>query len=136
MDKKHRGAHNELTAAIWLLKQGYEVFRNVSAFGAVDFVATKGDEVLKIDVKGGLFHPDGRGNAPRLSPEQITAGIKCLVVYPDGQCAFVESRPYLEVVQCRSCERKLRTVREDFLCSRCRNKAPNNARRGSIQLPN
>ena len=33
MDAKHSGALTELTACAWFLKQGYEVFRNVSSRG-------------------------------------------------------------------------------------------------------
>jgi hypothetical protein len=55
LDRKHRGAQSELIASAWLLEQGYEVFRNVSANGIVDIVAynmANGDFVL-VDVKTG-----------------------------------------------------------------------------------
>lgn len=49
---KHRGAKSELAAVLWLMDIGYEVFRNVSAHGAVDVVAIARDgSMIKIDVK-------------------------------------------------------------------------------------
>jgi hypothetical protein len=36
---KHVGARSELIACEWLLAQGYEVFRNVSAHGPIDIIA-------------------------------------------------------------------------------------------------
>ncbi len=41
MDKKHNGTVSELIACTWLLKEGYEVFRNVSAHGLIDVVGIK-----------------------------------------------------------------------------------------------
>jgi type 1 fimbriae regulatory protein FimB/type 1 fimbriae regulatory protein FimE len=53
---KHRGAQSELIASAWLLEQGYEVYRNVSAVGLADLcvynVATK--EWFLVDVKTGI----------------------------------------------------------------------------------
>ena len=46
-----RGAVSELTATVWLLEQGYEVYRNVSPEGPFDLVAVKPGETLFIDVK-------------------------------------------------------------------------------------
>ena len=53
MDKKHKGAASELIATAWLLKQGYEVFRNVSQHGKIDLIAIhpETDEIKSIDVK-------------------------------------------------------------------------------------
>jgi Holliday junction resolvase-like predicted endonuclease len=42
MDSKHKGAHSELVACAWLLRQGYEVFRNISDRGIIDIIAIKG----------------------------------------------------------------------------------------------
>ena len=41
----------EARARAYLLEEGYEVFHNVSWNGDIDFVAIKGDEIKKIDVK-------------------------------------------------------------------------------------
>ena len=52
MDKKHKGATSELIATVWLLKKGYEVFRNVSQHGAVDIIARDSEtgKIIFIDV--------------------------------------------------------------------------------------
>ncbi len=42
-----KGAIGELIATIWLLKQGYEVYRNVSASGKFDLIAIKGDKIKR-----------------------------------------------------------------------------------------
>src|SRR5262245_4735089 len=68
---RHLGARSELIACEWLLSQGYEVFRNVSATGPIDVVAIKGSEVLLLDVKSS-------GSA--LSAEQRALGVKALRV--------------------------------------------------------
>jgi hypothetical protein len=81
MHSKHRGAHSELTACLWLLEQGYEVFRNISQHGIVDVVAFRGDEILKIDVKT-LGPPSVRGR-PLQKPEQ--AGV-AFVYVRNGDC--------------------------------------------------
>lgn len=51
--KKHKGALGELEVTCWLLKQGYEVFRNVSPFGAADIISRNPStgELTLIDVK-------------------------------------------------------------------------------------
>lgn len=45
-----KGAVNELKACIWLLEQGYEVYRNVTPHGNFDLIVMKNDELIKIDV--------------------------------------------------------------------------------------
>lgn len=44
---------SELKAKIWLLEQGYEVFRNVKSSGPADLLAwnVEKNHILKIDVK-------------------------------------------------------------------------------------
>lgn len=75
---KHKGAHSELIACAWLLSQGYEVFRNVSAFGLTDVIAQKGGRILLLDVKS--------ANATPLSKEQVAAGVLPLRVSSSGFC--------------------------------------------------
>jgi Holliday junction resolvase-like predicted endonuclease len=49
-----KGAALELEACAWLIKQGYEVFRNVSPVGKADIIIWKQGEVpTLIDVKMG-----------------------------------------------------------------------------------
>lgn len=80
VERKHRGAYSELIACAWLLKEGYEVFRNVSPHGAADLVAIGNGEVLRIDVKTGGVHP--------LQPAQAEQGIAAIYVLPNGDCVL------------------------------------------------
>ncbi len=86
MDKKHLGAKNELVATVWLLENGYEVFRNVSQHGMVDLVAMKAGDITLLDVK-----KLNRGTCTRLSQEQVDAGVKLLAVYEDDGCEIIEA---------------------------------------------
>jgi Holliday junction resolvase-like predicted endonuclease len=52
MDPKHKGALAELQACAWLLRHGYEVFRNISQCGVADLIAWKpGEPPILIDVR-------------------------------------------------------------------------------------
>jgi hypothetical protein len=87
--ENHRTAQTQLLACIYLLGEGYELFRNVSPHGMADIVACKGDEVLRIDVKS------GRG--AKLTPEQEEEGIiilhvDILHVDENGHCEFDTDR--------------------------------------------
>jgi hypothetical protein len=86
MDRKHLGARSEMIACIWLLNQGFEVFRNVSQHGLVDVIAVKGPTILKLDVKTAA-----NGPIERLSNEAIDAGVMTLSVYADGRCEITKS---------------------------------------------
>ena len=76
---KHTETHNELLAAAWLLRQGYEVFRNVSANGLIDLVAydtnTEAfvpiDDVLMTKILTGLNSPKRSGDTGQ---DQGTSG--------------------------------------------------------------
>jgi hypothetical protein len=81
---KHRTAETELAACLFLLREGYEVFRNISACGTADLIACKGDKVLRIDVKS--------GSAPKLTPEQESEGVVILHVDEHGHCEFGADR--------------------------------------------
>lgn len=49
-----KGAINELEVCAWLMKQGYEVFRNVAPTGKGDIIIWKsGEDPIVIDVKTG-----------------------------------------------------------------------------------
>ena len=94
--QKHRGGWAEVVACAWLLEQGYDVFRNVSATGPIDVVAVKGRETLYIDVKllavymktSIVKFGDAKVSKPRLTDMQVEAGIRALYVSPDGVCTF------------------------------------------------
>lgn len=47
-----KGAINELEVCAWLMRQGYEVFRNVSPTGKGDLIIWRhGEEPIIVDVK-------------------------------------------------------------------------------------
>lgn len=92
---KHRGAASELIASTWLLRQGYDVFRNVSPHGKIDIVAIREGEVTFVDVKtiGHTKLKDG-SIVFRISkrPEIMAlAGIRLLAVHPmSGECIWID----------------------------------------------
>ena len=72
VDPKHYGALAEIMACEWLIRQGYDLFRNISQHGLADFVAWKaGEPPILIDVKGAL-----RG----ATAAQRAAGVRILYV--------------------------------------------------------
>jgi hypothetical protein len=85
-NKKHRGAHGELTACVYLLGEGYEVFRNVSAWGTADLIAIRGGEFLRVDVKSGC--PSTRNP----TSVQQQEGVVILHVNEQGFCEFDADR--------------------------------------------
>ena len=101
--RKHTGARSEMIACVWLLDQGYEVFRNVSQFGLIDVVAIKGDEVLRLDIKG---KKSGTAST-RLKKAQIEAGVRCLSVV-DGVCTIHDLNVDVSKERtCRRCKKSL-----------------------------
>lgn len=89
MHSKHKGSHNELIAAAWLLQQGFEVFRNVSAHGEIDLVVFK-----HLD---GMFRPI---DVTSLSLYQTSEGEKINIPYQKinncrelgGRVVFVDAK--------------------------------------------
>lgn len=110
--RKHKGARNELAACVWLMDQGYEVFRNVSYFGDVDLVAIKGDELIRLDVKtqGG-----------RLRDSQFLKKIRSLHIMRDGTFQFdIHPDRDLLTVECKNCLVAFQGTRNHrFCCIRC-----------------
>jgi hypothetical protein len=74
------GALSELAACAWLLRRGYEVFRNVSPNGPADLVAWRpGYDPILVDVKTlGGADPNIKN---RLSPTQQGLGVRVLGVF-------------------------------------------------------
>lgn len=76
-----------MRACAWLLEEGFEVFRNVSAHGKVDVIALDPEtfKVLFIDVK---TIPIGR-----LKKEELeVGGIKLLSYDPEtNRCSFLNT---------------------------------------------
>ncbi len=83
-EKKRIGDISEHKAVVWLLEQGYEVFRNECCSGPIDIIALniETQEILKIDVKTGSIYirEDGtrRVNHSKLKEIQIKLDVKIL----------------------------------------------------------
>lgn len=75
------GSIAEHKATVWLLEQGYEVFRNVSPTGKVDLIATKDGEMTKVDVKKLSILPTGPSFRANDHEEQRARGIRFLWVH-------------------------------------------------------
>jgi len=105
-----RGACSELYACAWLLENGWEVFRNVSAKGWGDICAFKvGGVPVAFDVKTVSFSAhSGRLTYPRVTDKQEQAGILPIFVTTDGVCAFSMSE--LEVLYNGVSRSKRRTL--------------------------
>jgi Holliday junction resolvase-like predicted endonuclease len=78
------GDISEHRAVVWLLKQGYEVFRNECCSGPIDIIVvnTETKELLKIDVKTGSIYIRGDGtrkvNHGKLTETQKKLDVKLL----------------------------------------------------------
>lgn len=127
MDKKHKGARAELLAITFLLKEGYEVFRNVSPHGLIDIVALKGGVSVHFDVKTAQITSDGgKRLMARLSLEQVSAGVKCINVY-DDDAVVIDWSPQAsfkhESRECAMCGHAFRqTNAQHLFCTpKCRN---------------
>ena len=87
-----KGQVSELYASIYLIKQGYQVFFNISGKGPIDLVAVKDNETRFIDVKSAYVHFDSKGrlkiNNHNPSNKQQSLCVEILYVAPTGECAF------------------------------------------------
>jgi hypothetical protein len=112
MHRKHKGAHSELVACAWLLRQGYEVFRAVSPHGVIDLVAIKDGVAEYFDVKT----LDWSARLPPYAElEAVKLGVKYLIIRPDGSIEIHNSRSYSECVP----SPLIRPVRPMLNCQRC-----------------
>ncbi len=83
------GSFSELIAATWLMKQGYEVYRNLSACGKVDLLAERNGELIKIDVKTAHTRKDGSFYRPTSEIKlQNAQNISILFAFPSGDCKW------------------------------------------------
>ena len=90
INSSRKGAASEYAACIWLLSQGYEVFKNVAASGVFDIVAIKGKEILKIDVKSASLKTGEKVfYAQRRAQHKIAEqGGNILYIFRDGSCKW------------------------------------------------
>lgn len=94
-----KGAISEHIATAFMLASGYDVFRNVSPNGRVDFLAIDWgtDETFRVDVKSeGFKLPVGKGGAMAIANRdkiELNKGfnIKYLVVKNNGDCEWYDN---------------------------------------------
>lgn len=105
------GAHNELIAAAWLLRNGYQVFRNIAAVGPIDLVGVKDGKTEFFDAKT-AYRSESSGELvhPKLSVDQIALGVKCICVLSDGSCE-ISTRSMLPG-KCEECGIEFARVRQ------------------------
>ena len=118
--RKHLGTRAELIACSWLLKEGYEVFRNVSPHGLIDVIAIKNGVILKLDVRSS---GDDK-NFARLTAIQTQEGIFRLKVFSNGDCEIDFNAPKVkEQHPCKSCNTNFlpKFPRHKFCSKRCLN---------------
>ena len=77
---KRTGDITEITACNLLLKEGYEVFRNLCCTGPVDIVVIKDNKVYLVDVKTPSVYK-GKLSSNKLTPIQKELGVILLSVY-------------------------------------------------------
>lgn len=119
MNSSRQGDVGEYLAVIWLLSEGWEVFKNVASKGPGDLVAVKNKTILMIDVKYTIqvHYPTGEDKR-----------ITYMCIDPDGSVQF---KPHVElafpekVIPCQSCGEVFEPLSMDHrYCSQsCRSKA-------------
>ena len=95
LSSARKGDIAELESAIWLMKNGYEVYRNVAKTGQVDLVTRKQGEITLIDVKADCYDPKlgYRRFKHSRTKSQAKQGIKILRFNPDTKVVrFVKHR--------------------------------------------
>lgn len=93
METKHKGAHSELAACVWLLEQGFEVFRNVSQHGTTDMVAIKYDCIIRVDVKTAQAHTLRDGTVRHYCSHTPAKGVRILAALTNGDFVWGDQMP-------------------------------------------
>ncbi len=113
----------EITACQWLLLQGYDVYKNVSAWGAADIVAVNKNEVILVDVCISASNQDIKSACAK-TRESEGYNIKFLYVLPDGSCKWREELYPMETRTCPSCgtSYEVKAKKSQKTCDKCRRK--------------
>ena len=89
ISKARKGTSAEHSAISWLLKKGYQVFKNVHFAGFIDIVIFNGKKLIGIDIKSESFRKKDKTLINRkLTRKQDKYGIELLFVKQDGDCYF------------------------------------------------
>jgi hypothetical protein len=92
-----KGSINEYLATVWLMKEGYDVFKNASPIGRADLIAVDWNEGewLAVDVKSAGYNPNGDGILGEAQKKQAdeyrSSNIKYLIVADDGSCSWYKN---------------------------------------------
>jgi len=108
LDTQAKGTISELYACNFLLRAGYNVYRNVSLSGPVDSLATKGGRHLAVDVKSLPAEielraqvrpgkPYATHRSHKLTNAQKQLRVRFLYVAADGTCNFDETALAMEI---------------------------------------
>lgn len=108
---------------MWLLEQGFEVFRNQSQHGPVDLMAwdIANDKIIKINV---VTRSERTGVGKELFKRYQTVGIEILVVSPLGQVEWLPSIDTPSPITCEECHDQFQSDgrnrnRRQFCSRRC-----------------
>jgi Holliday junction resolvase-like predicted endonuclease len=124
---KHEGDYAEIIACSWLLKEGYEVFRNISSKGPIDIIGWKNGETFLFDVKSAHNNSPVRKNT--LTEEQVKMDVKVLVVNKDNTCKIYTKKelptrplPKIYTKNCENCKKifETRNTRQKFCEMACK----------------
>ncbi len=83
VDKQASGALSEMIVCSDLLRKGYHVYRNVSASGPCDLIATRSEDLIRVEVKSGYLLPSGKLSYPKPRPH-YTYDILAVVLRDDS----------------------------------------------------
>ena len=120
------GAICELTACAWLLKNGYEVFRNVSPTGKADLIALKDNQTILIDVTKAKKYYDKDGNlsfGKNVIKEKKCNKFNIKVLYVlDDYCFFAKEYEPNKILNCKQCNKEFINTsnKSKFCCKQCR----------------
>lgn len=113
------GAVAELIAAAWLIRQGFQVFRNLCPTGPIDIVAV--DDAGSshfFDVKAWDHDINDKTKWRAVSPEQALLGVRLIKVnVKEGECAFQEetrTKGELTDASCAHCGNSFRYERKNL----------------------
>jgi Holliday junction resolvase-like predicted endonuclease len=92
MHQKHKGSLAELQACAWLLKEGYEVFRNVSQHGVADLIAWRPDGLpILVEVRTATLRVAVDGKSCSVATARLPRHTEVRFLYvftKTGDCGF------------------------------------------------
>lgn len=84
-----QGTISEVLACNYYLRNGWEVYRNISAFGSNDLIIMRNGEIKKIEVRTGILYKNGKIYYPNKIHNYKNK--------PDEFCVFVAAQERIYV---------------------------------------